>query len=260
MGSLILCHRKRARQPYVIARIHMRVYTIEELCYYICNNLYLIDYTLVNRQLCSWIDKELELSELAEQLREELRQNCTMEQFVLTILRESTIYASGDINKIQGILEHLQNLRDVERMKYKADSLQRSGEYETAILVYQSIINSEWDNSVSKLFYGRVYASLGAAYGQRFLYEEAAKVYLEAYRICGDMELLRTYLYCCYRALPEDQYVKMLSGNSMFLNMDAAMKEDIREIQRGIDVDIPEEQFEQWKKEYRKINKSRIAG
>ena len=38
MGSLILCHRKRARQPYVIARIHMRVYTIEELCYYICNN------------------------------------------------------------------------------------------------------------------------------------------------------------------------------------------------------------------------------
>ena len=63
-------------------------------------------------------------------------------------------------------------------MKYKADSLQKSGEYETAILVYQSIINREWDNSISKIFYGRVYASLGAAYGSRFLYEEAAKVYL----------------------------------------------------------------------------------
>ena len=66
MGSLILCHRKRARQPYEIARIHMRIYTIEELCYYICNNLYLIDYTMVNRQLCNWIDKELELPKLAE--------------------------------------------------------------------------------------------------------------------------------------------------------------------------------------------------
>ena len=136
MGSLILCHNKRARQPYEIARIHMRIYTIEELCYYICNNLYLIDYTMVNRQLCNWIDRELELPKLAERLRDELRQNCTMEQFVLTILRESTIYATGDINKIQGILEHLQNLKDVERMKYKADSLQKSGEYETAILVY----------------------------------------------------------------------------------------------------------------------------
>ena len=81
MGSLILCHRKRARQPYEIARIHMRIYTIEELCYYICNNLYLIDYTMVNRQLCNWIDKELELPKLAEKLREELRQNGSMEQF-----------------------------------------------------------------------------------------------------------------------------------------------------------------------------------
>lgn len=70
--------------------------TIEELCYYICNNLYLIDYTMVNRQLCNWIDKELELPKLAEKLREELRQNGSMEQFVLTILRESTIYATGD--------------------------------------------------------------------------------------------------------------------------------------------------------------------
>ena len=154
MGSLILCHKKRAKQPYEISRVHMRIYTIEELCYYICNNLYLIDYTIINRQLCDWIGDELELSGLAETLREELRQNCSMEQFVLTILKESTIYAAADINRIQNILEHLQNQKDVERTKYKADSLQGSGEYETAILVYQSIINKEWDDSVEKTFYG----------------------------------------------------------------------------------------------------------
>ena len=103
MGSLILCHKKRAKQPYEISRVHMRIYTIEELCYYICNNLYLIDYTIINRQLCDWIGDELELSGLAETLREELRQNCSMEQFVLTILKESTIYAAADINRIQNI-------------------------------------------------------------------------------------------------------------------------------------------------------------
>ena len=46
MGSLILCHKKRAKRPFEISRVHMRIYTIEELCYYICNNLYLIDYTI----------------------------------------------------------------------------------------------------------------------------------------------------------------------------------------------------------------------
>ena len=54
MGSLILCHKKRAKRPFEISRVHMRIYTIEELCYYICNNLYLIDYTIVNELLCRW--------------------------------------------------------------------------------------------------------------------------------------------------------------------------------------------------------------
>ena len=76
MGSLILCHKKRARQPYVISRVHMKIYTIEELCYYICNNLYLIDYTIINQQLCDWIGRELDMEELSEHLREELRKNC----------------------------------------------------------------------------------------------------------------------------------------------------------------------------------------
>ena len=34
MGSLILCYKKKARQPYEITRIHRKIYTIEELCYY----------------------------------------------------------------------------------------------------------------------------------------------------------------------------------------------------------------------------------
>ena len=48
MGSLILCYKKKAKQPYEITRIHRKIYTIEELCYYLCNNLYLIDYTIMN--------------------------------------------------------------------------------------------------------------------------------------------------------------------------------------------------------------------
>ena len=171
MGSLILCHKKRARQPYVISRVHMKIYTIEELCYYICNNLYLIDYTIINQQLCDWIGRELDMEELSEHLREELRKNCSMEQFILTILRESTIYAQSDINRIQNILERLQNQKDVERKKHKADSLMQSKEYESAVLVYQSIIHGERDDSVDKTFYGKVYACLGAAYGRLFLYE-----------------------------------------------------------------------------------------
>ncbi len=256
MGSLILCHKKRAKQPYVISRVHMKIYTIEELCYYICNNLYLIDYTIINHQLCDWIGRELEMEELSEHLKAELRKNCSMEQFILTILRESTIYAQSDINRIQNILERLQNQKDVERAKHKADSLMQSREYESAVLVYQAIVGGERDDSVDKKFYGKVYASLGAAYGRLFLYEEASKMYEAAYEICEEPEMLKAYLYCCRRAMPEEKYVTMLSGNPAFLSMDPQIKESIREVRREIAPDLPEKKLDQWKKEYRRIDKN----
>ena len=56
MSSLILCHKRHAKQPYEITRIHRRIYTIEELVYYLCNHLYLIDYTIMNENLCDTLN------------------------------------------------------------------------------------------------------------------------------------------------------------------------------------------------------------
>ena len=66
MGNLILCHDRHAAHPYEISRIHCRIFTIEELCYYLCNNLYLIDYTIMNEPLCTWLEEELGMKELAD--------------------------------------------------------------------------------------------------------------------------------------------------------------------------------------------------
>ena len=82
MSSLILCHKKKAKCAYEIARIHRRIYTIEELCYYLCNHLYLVDYTIMNEKLCDWLTEELELSELSDKLLDMLTQNASMEEFI----------------------------------------------------------------------------------------------------------------------------------------------------------------------------------
>lgn len=255
MGSLILCHHKRAKHPYEIGRVHLRIYTIEELCYYVCNNLYLIDHTIMNRQLCKWISEELELKDLAEELGDELSRNCTEELFVLTLLRGSYIYAQSEINKVQLILESLHDQREVEKKKFKADSLLESGEYSSAVLVYQAIINDPWDDSVAKDFYGRVYGCLGTAYGRLFLYKEAADAYKEAYDLCEDPDMLKAYLYCCYRAYGGLEYTKMLSGNPLYLSMASLIKEDLKRIRRETDPEVPEGQLEQWKNEYRSFDR-----
>lgn len=252
MGSLILCHKKRAKHPYEISRIHKRIYTIEELCYYLCNNLYLIDYTIVNEQLCHWIAEELELEAMADILIGLLRNNCSLEQFVVCVLSESKIYTPGEVAHIQNVIEKLKNQKDVERQKFKADTLMERDELESAILIYMSIINGPRDGSVDKRFYGRVYACLAAAYGRAFLYEESAKMYEKAYKICEDKSMLEGYLYACYRYMPADEYQKMIMGNEVLLQVDNKLAEKISNVKKSMEVPFSKTDFEQWKKEYRR--------
>ena len=107
MGSIILCHRTKAKHPYEITRIHRQIHSMEELCYYLCNYLYLVDYTIINEKLCEWLSAELQLGELAEELRQNLRQSGSQEQFVMTILANSGIYSMAELKHMQEVLARL---------------------------------------------------------------------------------------------------------------------------------------------------------
>lgn len=253
MGSLILCHKKRADQPYEMTRIHRRIYTIEELCYYLCNNLYLVDYTVMNEKLCRWIEKELELKELADILDELLSTQGSIEQFVLCVLEYSKIYSEGEIMHIHNILEKLKNQKDIERQKFKADNLLKSGELEAAILVYQSIVREEKDESVDDKFYGRVYGCLGTAYGRAMLYEEAAKMYEKAYEICHDKTMMNSYLYACSRYMPDEGYSALLTRSEAFMEADRKLEIQKSKILDGITFYEKGDVLEDWKRKYRKI-------
>ena len=253
MGNLVLCHERHAVQPYEISRIHCKIFTIEELCYYLCNNLYLIDYTVMNEQICAWLDEELGLSELAGRLRDVIRTQGSIEKFVLTILKSSRIYKDQEMIRIQNVLERLKNQKDIERQKFKGDNLLESGEVEEAILVYQAILNQEKDESVDAKFYGRIYAAMGAAYGKMFLYQESAKMYDRAYQICEDKKLLKPYLYASYKYMSLEEYHILLTKHEEYVAINAQMRQEIEDVKSTFQMEITESSMEQWKRQYRRI-------
>ena len=255
MVSFILCHHKTATHPYEITRIHTKIYTLEELCYYLCNNLYLIDYTVMNEQLCDWLDEQLELTKLANVLRNVISDKSSVEKFVLTILKGSNIYQEQEMIRIQNILEKLKSQKDVERQKYKGDNLLDSGEIEEAILVYQGILNEKPDETMDDKFYGRVYACLGAAYGRLFLYQEAAKMYDRAYFLCGDASLLKPYLYASYRYMTMPEYAILLTKNADYARANAQMRKEVDEVRMGVQINESEDELlEKWKLKYRRYH------
>ena len=254
MSSLILCHKKRAKSAYEIVRIHRRIYTIEELAYYLCNHLYLIDYTIMNVQLCDWLDEELELSDLAQNLRMLLEENATMQQFVMTILEYSSIYSEGELGRIRGILDQLKNQRPVEKQKYKADNLLESGSVKSAIMAYQEIIRGEKDETLDGKFYGKVYACLGAAYGRLFLYKEAAKMYETAFQICEETSMLKAYLYASRCYMSKDEYQSLLQKSQLYSNVEETLQNDINKIENRVKVLQYDDTLENWKNQYRRIS------
>lgn len=253
MGSIILCHKKKAKQPYEISRIHRRIYTIEELCYYICNNLYLVDYTIMNEPLCNWLEEELELQPLAVNLRQILQQHGSVEQFIVSILAYSSIYTTAELKGIQEVLEKLKNQKPIEKQKYKADNLLESGAVKSAILIYQSIIHGETDESVDGKFYGRVYGCLGAAYGRLFLYEEAAKMYETAYQICEDQSMLKAYVYACMQYMKEGEYKLLIQKSQVYKELDAKLKDEMNEADQRLRFSMESDTLEKWKEQYRRI-------
>lgn len=252
MGNLILCHKKHAVTPYEVTRIHRKIYTLEELCYYLCNNIYLIDYTIMNEQLCRWMDEELELKELAQTLRDLIRVRSSIEKFVLTILTEAKIYGETEMIRIQNVLERLKNQKDIERQKFKGDNLLESREWEEAILVYQSILNQPKDESVDEKFYGRIYANMGSAYGKLFLCQESAKMFDRAYKLCQDEELLLPYLYASYRYMSMEEYHILITKNPAFAEVNAKMRQICDEVRSGLVMEENPQQLEEWKYQYRR--------
>ena len=65
----ILCEGKAAVKPYKMPVTGQRVYSLEELCYYIYNNIYTISEDLFQESLAEWLRDETEHPVLAKKIQ-----------------------------------------------------------------------------------------------------------------------------------------------------------------------------------------------
>lgn len=256
MGSIILCHKKKAENPYEITRIHRKIYTLEELCYYLNHNMYLIDNTIMNEQFCLWLENELELLELAYDLRDALLDHCGRKRFVKIIMKHSNIFNNVELNYIEDVLNKIKEQKEVEQRKSKADNLLRNGEVEEAILVYQAILRDERDLTVDEKFYGKIYACLGAAFGRAFLYKEAMEMYDKAFQICNDPMMVKSYLYAAKQIMSTTDYKLLLAKSEVYEELDEIITQETQKVKRSLRFKPSEELLARWKKNYRLGNMS----
>ena len=86
MSKLFFCVGKKATIPYCMTTEHIRFFTIEELCYYICDRAEILDDELMSSSLIEFIELQLGLSQLSQTLGQLLRIGEPLHMFCNAIL------------------------------------------------------------------------------------------------------------------------------------------------------------------------------
>lgn len=183
MAGVILCRTKVAQNPFFISNMDLNIYSMEELCYYIYNNIYLIGIDLVDDELIKFIGEELGESGLAQRLTYLKKAKAGLAELVITILKYVDYYDSADIELVRDTIESINTQNVYERLKMRADTLLENKKYVGAIKNYELIVNGEIDPVLPGIFYAKVYHNLGCAYGNMFLYDKARFNFEKAYEI-----------------------------------------------------------------------------
>ncbi len=264
--------------PYYIDGISVNLYSIEELCYYIANNTYLLDREFMCEDLCTWIEKELKMVDLADKLRECLTADGTLSDFVLEILKSCAYCTNEQVVTICGLIREMQEKSDFECDKIRADRLMEKEKYLSSIYEYKRLLDSEDEQKENPVLVGNIWHNLGTAYARLFLFQEAIACYRSAYEKNRNEESLREALFA-YRCLHDEAgFIKLARENGLD---DAAMQavrselsgisrnEEILEFENKLDEiaglleDGKRTQFQneisaiifKWKEDYRKISR-----
>lgn len=200
MSGMILCRSEYSKRPYYISNIGMNVYSIEEICYFIYNDIYLLNDDFFSEELFSFIDRDIKESELAAHLRHLCEQKADLSEKVLTILRYVDYYSSEEIEELTRVMEKLDTQNVYERLKARADSFFSTRRYLSAIKNYEDIIGAKKDGKLSDTFYGNVWHNMGCCYACMFDFGKAAECFWTAFSLNNSDKSKMAYYSACHLA------------------------------------------------------------
>lgn len=229
-----LCTVKTAEKPYLIRSVNLKIYSIEELCFFLYRNVCLIDDTVVCPELADWIREQLGLKSLARRLEEALeRPDRDASFFILPIFSEIG-YLTPDMQRyVKDELTRAQVRPQDENEKLKADYLVSCGRYSQAVSSYRRLLAGN-RGAMSAPFYADVWNNLGCAMTRQFRFQEAADCFLSGYRISRSRELLRRYVSVLPLFLSPEQYAEKLRE----LDVDPVYAQQIQKMNAGLSAEV----------------------
>lgn len=270
MGELILCKKPIAATPYYMEEVSCNLYSLEELSYYICQNVYLLHSNFATNELCHWIGRELGYHSLEHQLLELITKGAPLHIFVGCILSASGYLTPQEMKEVLALIASFENKSEEECKKMRGDRLLEKQRVIDAIYEYEHLINEVGFTKINPSIQGDVWHNLGTAYARLFFFQQAKECFLKAYEKNGKQLSLWSAMYAMRCGKDEQGFEDVVFRYQVSKDVvdtikhqvtELSQKQEIKDFKLKIDEiiesseSVAEKQevktiVEQWKQEY----------
>ncbi len=209
MSNVYLCNGTCAEHPFYLENICVSVSSVEELCYVIKENAYLIEPDAMDHRLAEWLGRECGLTDLSGKLEGLLAGKAGMEEFAGAILDYTGYFEPEETRQIKNVLQVNAAMNLYERRKSRADHFLSHKRYVMAIQEYEAVLAKIGDSD--PILAGRIYHNLGVCNAGLFAFEQAAECFKKAAAVSAERESYVQYLAAMRLLLKEDEYVAFLA-------------------------------------------------
>lgn len=264
MAGLQTCT-KMAKEPFYIKKLDKKIYSLEEINFFIYNNINLIYKDFFSDDLIDFIDKDLERNDIAKGLRRIKDSDGNAKELISFLLKESHYYSPNELARIANYVVNIDNMTEAERLKIQADAFYKNGQFESALRVYFDILNRmEEEETLSEAFFGGIAYSIGTIYAKLFMCKNANSYFSRAYELYPDTSYAKACVYMALISNDEEEILKTIVKYHITDEALDVMRSRVRSLRREIETsdetlnfiysfenaDTSQQIIERWKEEY----------
>ncbi|MGN0204676.1 MAG: DUF5716 family protein [Coprococcus sp.] len=176
----------------------IRIFSLEELCWYLAQNVYAITLDLFDEKMFFWMDRITGDHSLALALANYKAAGKPLKEIVRLMLTSVDYLSNSEIAFVYNKLTEMEHQNPVEQARQAADNYNRYGYYMAALKSYHHVIyqmTHEYGNELTRQFKAETWHNMGIAFLKLHHPGRAAECMEKAFGLVKDQGYLEAYIY-----------------------------------------------------------------
>jgi hypothetical protein len=221
-------------RPFDMKLSGVRIYTLEELCRYLYENVYAITEETFNEKLLYWMDRITGSQALSQALHHFISAGKPLREMVRFLLNAVSYLSNSEIAFVYNKLAEMEKQNPIEQARMAADNYCRYGHYMAALKNYQHVIyqmNHGYEKESTRQFKAETWHNAGVTFMKLHNLASASACMHRAFELVKDQSYLESYMYTLQLMGAQDKMLEIAHRE----NIPASVMDGLMEKYRSAD-------------------------